>query len=931
MGFTMPACREPEWVRLEHVVQEEGAKLVGFNATYRIRVLVALHIASALAALHERRHYMIDLKPLNLTVHRFSGAVGVMDCDGMSILGPDGRRYPAGLITPGFVSPENIGRRAQDIAADDRQDAFSLAIMIFLLLNRGRHPFSRIHRSPHIILPGAANDVVKGGYYPYGLSPHSQVGPAAGSIHEFLPHAVREMFDRAFRGRIDARPPAREWVDQLQHALSSFKTCRLNASHGTLTDECGFCAVEKPLAVKRTAAQVATVRIPAVAMPASRILQTVAAQAIVLGLLVVAVRFAAYLFNGGFSNVIQTGLHIFPNPGPLIGLLFIWIIVPLMIVWGLACVAAALAIVATDLAAITVLGALAADLLIDLWRAVPRYGNPLNPIGPLLGRFGTRHAGMMAKIGSWVRKYRRQFFLAVAGLIALAAKNKTPDIIAFRDSATRLNAYLSAYNSASRSAPGRRCETIALALQDLTPDDKSRADSRRKWREAIYDGENCRTDLSKSDRRFEAFDRAVASAQAREDTPLIELIANEYLNLTEFDRTRKRFEEDSFAKKAAQYAERVTGSADRLKSYVSASGSLSGLPEGARCEQIALALKKLLPEDRVLNSKNQAAKAAIADGDNCVAKTAESDSHMRTIKETVTAAETSADPGSIQAAADAYDKLSSFDNTRKHSQQEEQLLAKARQFRAEAGRGYARLDGYTSAVAALNGLTSGERCEELKRLLTQISPEDRTWSSRKSEWRAAVGEGENCLNSLAESDGRIKAVEEAARAVNRYPWTVQAAADAYVKLNAFDRTRRQYDQFRRQAQSMLDPLIRSIVLSHLTFNDGTRQNGACTAVSFTNPDGRDEYTFNLYLRIYQVSTGACSRYAQNIAHVSEVKWKHLSESIEIDCGSRAARCRGYQGTPYTFYYVELRCMNQYPNCVHDWSQIRPIWIDRLRQ
>jgi hypothetical protein len=217
-------------------------------------------------------------------------------------------------------------------------------------------------------------------------------------------------------------------------------------------------------------------------------------------------------------------------------------------------------------------------------------------------------------------------------------------------------------------------------------------------------------------------------------------------------------------------------------------------------------------------------------------------------------------------------------------------------------------------------------------LLTQIAPKDRTWSSRKNEWRAAVAEGDSCLNSLAASDDRIKAVEEAMRVVNgNNPLTVQAAIDAYGKLNSFDRTRRQYGQFRRKTQSKLDPLVRSIVFSYLTFNDGTRPNAVCNSLSFSNPDWPEEDAFNSYLRIYQVSTRVCSTYGLNVAHVSEVQWKHLSESIEIGCESRTSRCTGYQGTPYTFFYVELRCMDRYPNCAHDWGTVRPISLDRLRQ
>ncbi len=80
------------------------------------------------------------MKPVNLRFYRDSLYIALLDCDGFSIQGEESvscRAVHAGLSGAG-VSAYWAGAREQEEA----QDRFSLAVIIFQLLNHGIHPYS---------------------------------------------------------------------------------------------------------------------------------------------------------------------------------------------------------------------------------------------------------------------------------------------------------------------------------------------------------------------------------------------------------------------------------------------------------------------------------------------------------------------------------------------------------------------------------------------------------------------------------------------------------------------------------------------------------------------------------------------------------------------------------------------------------------------
>jgi hypothetical protein len=105
----------------------------------------------------------------------------------------------------------------------------------------------------------------------------------------------------------------------------------------------------------------------------------------------------------------------------------------------------------------------------------------------------------------------------------------------------------------------------------------------------------------------------------------------------------------------------------------------------------------------------------------------------------------------------------------------------------------ARFAAYVSADERAQRLAApGEACEQIALALAKLTPEDRWRSGARQRWVAAVADGERCRDKLAGSDSRFGALAHAVSAAGNNPASVQAAADAFASLDAFDRSRKRF-------------------------------------------------------------------------------------------------------------------------------------------
>ena len=251
-GFVMPSVDLSTAALLAALLSARGRDAADLTHDVRFRVAAAANLAAAVAELHALGHHVIDLKPSNLHVYRTSALVAVLDCDGMSVRGPDGERFPAHQYTDGYIAPEALRRRDRPEALGEPQDRFALAVVVFQLLGNGLHPFQGVPNRAARDVPTTNGERIAAGLYPYGSGARTLAPPPA-SPFAFLDTRTQTLFDRAFDASPDARPSAADWRDHLRALLADeLASCPENPDHARFGDKlCAGCELDPAFQKRR--------------------------------------------------------------------------------------------------------------------------------------------------------------------------------------------------------------------------------------------------------------------------------------------------------------------------------------------------------------------------------------------------------------------------------------------------------------------------------------------------------------------------------------------------------------------------------------------------------------------------------------------------------------------------------------------------------
>ncbi len=242
VGYLMPMIDTNEAISLDHLMQKAVRQRLGLSERYVDRVFAAYNITSVVAALHDCGHYIVDLKPANVSVYKKTMLVAMFDCDGFSIQGEQGNRYPAEYVSEEYIYPEGINETCEQMG--EEQDKFALAAIIFRLLNEGIHPFAGTPRKNTDML--SIQERIFKYHYAYGIWPDDYQAPNPYSIHDYFDKETLNLFERAFtKGNV--RPSAIEWQNRLEYILKNLKRCKKDHNHAYFTPKgCGLCiAAEK--------------------------------------------------------------------------------------------------------------------------------------------------------------------------------------------------------------------------------------------------------------------------------------------------------------------------------------------------------------------------------------------------------------------------------------------------------------------------------------------------------------------------------------------------------------------------------------------------------------------------------------------------------------------------------------------------------------
>lgn len=252
VGYLMPLINTDEAVSLDHLMQKAVRQKQHLTEKYKDRLDAAYNITAMVAALHQCGHYIVDLKPANVSVYKVpTMPVAMFDCDGFSIKGAK-ERYPAEFVSEEYIYPEGMSQNPEDMG--EEQDKFALAVILFRLLNNGIHPFAGVPRKkdePMIDIQTRIEQY----HYAYGMWPDLYQAPHPYSIHEYFDPKTLKLFDRAFM-KNQKRPTAKEWYEHLAYLSSDsvLKKCKKNPDHVYFTNKgCGLCAIEEKFKTKMSA------------------------------------------------------------------------------------------------------------------------------------------------------------------------------------------------------------------------------------------------------------------------------------------------------------------------------------------------------------------------------------------------------------------------------------------------------------------------------------------------------------------------------------------------------------------------------------------------------------------------------------------------------------------------------------------------------
>ncbi|MEO7335935.1 MAG: hypothetical protein ABIV63_05055, partial [Caldimonas sp.] len=243
IGLTMPKVTGHK--DIHHLYSPKSRRTEFVGADWRFLIRVAANLSRAVATIHDAKGVIADVNHSGVLVSQ-DARVRLIDCDSFQIVDA-GKTYLCDVGVPTFTPPELQGLLFAEIVRTPNHDNFGLAVLIFLTLFMGRHPFAgRYIGLGEMPIERAIGE----GRFAYGAdctSLQMERPPGAPPLSIVSP-SIAGLFERAFarESRDNARPTAAEWTTTLEKLGGELRQCAFSPSHWHVNglQACPWCRME---------------------------------------------------------------------------------------------------------------------------------------------------------------------------------------------------------------------------------------------------------------------------------------------------------------------------------------------------------------------------------------------------------------------------------------------------------------------------------------------------------------------------------------------------------------------------------------------------------------------------------------------------------------------------------------------------------------
>jgi DNA-binding helix-hairpin-helix protein with protein kinase domain len=242
VGLLLPRVKNAKDI---HKLYSPKSRLTEFTrADWRFLVRACANTARSFGAIHATGSIIGDINEGSVLVAP-DATVKLIDCDSFQITA-QGKRYPCEVGVETFTPPELQGKNLREIIRTANHDGFGLAVMIFLLLFMGRHPFAgRFLGRGDMPIPKAISEF-RFAYSAMRADVQMDRPPNTPAL-SIVGDDVAFLFERAFAKQMvnGGRPEPQEWVQALTGLEKNLTQCRANPSHWHhRAGACPWCPME---------------------------------------------------------------------------------------------------------------------------------------------------------------------------------------------------------------------------------------------------------------------------------------------------------------------------------------------------------------------------------------------------------------------------------------------------------------------------------------------------------------------------------------------------------------------------------------------------------------------------------------------------------------------------------------------------------------